>query len=128
MPKTDLGEHRREVRIDPSVNRLPEIYVFCNSAAPQWYIMAALSEDGEFLSGHCCSHPAWGLHDMGLSGDWKHDKYAERYPKGFALVWIDDPKSDERVNVAHAKHMAYGVDGSPWDRERATKEKDAVPA
>lgn len=112
-------EQRNEVRLDPAAERLPEIYGFVNGGSPGWYNVVALSEDGEFLAGHACSHPGWGPHDIGVTSDWKHDGYRERYPHGFVVIWVEDCKTDPRIKAAHAKHVAYGAEGSPWQRERA---------
>jgi hypothetical protein len=115
-------ELRNEVRLGEHAGRLPEIYAFVNGGEPGWWNVQALTEDGEFIAGHCCSHPSFGPHDMGvaLGSDWKHDHYRERYPRGFVVIWIDgSPKYDPRVAAAYEKHLAHGPDGSPWQRSRA---------
>jgi len=68
----------------------PRIYVWCNSCAPQWHVMAAIAEDGTYLGGHVCSSHGFGPHDMGLVGEWKHEGYDEHYPDGWELVWVED--------------------------------------
>lgn len=98
--------------------RLPKIFVFCNSSSPGWVSMSALTEDGEFIAGHACSELGWGPHDMGMVGDWKHEHYRERYPDGFELVWVPKPKESAELMAAHAKHVAAGEEGTPWQRER----------
>jgi hypothetical protein len=75
---------------------LPKIFVFCNSCAPQWHSMLALSEDGECLAGHLCSSHGWAAHDMGIHPDgWKRDLYATKYPDGFEVVWVEDAGAPE---------------------------------
>lgn len=112
-----------------SGERMPEIYAFVNGGSGDWWTCAALSEDGEFLAGHVCSHPNYGPHDMGATSDWKHDHYRERYPQGFTVVWVDgNPSDDERVQAAYAKHLAAGEQGTPWQQARAAThhEREAV--
>lgn len=53
-------------------------------------IGSALAEDGHVLAGHLSSGPAWLRHDMGLAGDWKHEKYNAHYPDGWQLVDLID--------------------------------------
>ncbi len=109
----------------------PHIYCFVNGGSPGWYNVAALTDDGEFIAGHLCSHPSFGPHDMGClhTCDWKHEHYRERYPDGYVVVWVDDPKGDPRVDAAHKRHLAAGAEGTPWQRERAAAkaEKDGAP-
>lgn len=88
----------------------PKIYAFCNGGREGWYHMDALSEDGVFLAGHICSHPAYGPHDMGVTSDWKHETYRKYYPDGYEVVWVDDARTDPRLQEAHAKHLAMGED------------------
>ena len=83
----------------------PKIYGFVNGGSPGLYHVEALSEDGRFLAGHICSHPAYGPHDIGVTSDWKHDTYAKHYPGGFEVVWVDDPKTHEGLNAAYARHL-----------------------
>ena len=84
----------------------PKIYGFVNGGSSGWYSVEALTEDGVFLAGHCCSHPAYGPHDIGVTSDWHHESYRKYYPDGFEVVWIEDAKTDERLKAAHAKHLA----------------------
>lgn len=107
---------------------MPKIYLFVNSGkGTEWQCGSALSEDGEFLAGHCSSSEGWAKHDMGLTSDWKHEHYRERYPGGFELEWVDDAKTHAGVQAAYAKHVAAGEQGTPWQQERA-KAKVAAEA
>ena len=121
-------ELTREVYSVSKPERFPEIYVFVNGGEPGWYSVQALTEDGEFIAGHICSHPGYGPHDMGFSSDWKHEAYRERYPQGFRLVWIDDVRGDARLSAAHAKHMAAGEEGTAWQREHKKTGEENQPS
>ena len=50
----------------------------------------ALADDGHALASHLSSNVGFSQHDMGLTSDWKHDKYKEHFPDGFELEWIDE--------------------------------------
>lgn len=115
---TESTERRNEVRIGPAVTRLPEIYAFVNGGMPGLLSIVALSEDGEVLAGHASSNGDWGAHDIGVRSAWKHDLYRERYPGGFAVIWVDDPKSHPGCKAAIEKANGYGESGSPWQQER----------
>jgi len=119
----------REVYRGTKPERFPEIFCFNNGGSPGWYSVQALSEDGEFLAGHICSHPAYGPNDMGISTDWKHENYFERYPDGFRLVWVEgNPKDDPRIMAAYQKHLDAGDGGTPWQREHNKKQGDGQPS
>lgn len=109
------------------MDRKPKIYVFCNSCSPEWHSFTALSEDGEFLAGHCCSSHSFAPHDMGVDETgWKRDLYTERYPGGFDVELVDgNPRLHAGVMAAHAKHVAHGPKGSPWEQERAATVESA---
>lgn len=62
----------------------------------------ALGEDGKGLASHLSSNVSFSKHDMGLTSNWKHEHYAEAYPDGYELIWIDDAKNDERWQKALA--------------------------
>ena len=104
----------------------PKIYLFINSGrCTDWVITSALSEDGEFLAGHCSSNDWWAQHDIGLKSEWKHDIYQERYPDGFELEWVDNPKQHAGLMAAHARHLAAGDKGTEWQRARAIASEEA---
>lgn len=107
---------------------MPKIYLFVNSGkGTDMQSASALSEDGEFLAGHLSSCEEWAKHDMGLNSDWKHGLYVARYPDGFELEWVDDARTHAGIQAAHAKHVAAGELGTPWQREqKAAKEAAGV--
>lgn len=97
----------------PQVETKPKIYLTCfpyewgNKFRPHHDVVGqALAEDGTGLASHLSSSEDWSRHDMGLTGDWKHDIYDEHYPQGYELIWIDDPHTDPRWQAALALNKA----------------------
>lgn len=63
----------------------------------------ALCEDGEVIASHLSSNTGYARHDMGLTSDWKHEKYKSHCPDGYALVdLIGVPPADLMLNVEYA--------------------------
>jgi hypothetical protein len=77
-----------------SEQQATKIYVTSYQDGEYW-IGSALGEDGQGLANHLSSNKIWVRHDMGLTGKWKHDKYAAAYPNGFELVDLVDATNDE---------------------------------
>ena len=77
----------------------PRIFVSIEGRTP-WgdYLGFAVAQDGTGLAGHCSSSEAFVRHDMGITSDWKHDKYAAHYPGGYTLEWV--PLEGWRNNAA----------------------------
>lgn len=75
---------------------LPNIRVECSDVWGNGDIACvALDEDGQVIAHHISSSAGWARHDMGLTGNWKHDLYKARYPDGYALVDAIDAKAIE---------------------------------
>jgi hypothetical protein len=91
----------------------PTIFVFCNSCAPEWHSIVALAEDGTGLAGHACSSHGFALHDMGLTSNWKHDKYDKHYPDGWKLEWVDSPLEHPVLAGVIARLRKENPDGTP---------------
>lgn len=84
----------------------PKIFIFINSGRGTDMIGgSALAEDGNFLAGHLSSHEGWFRHDMGLTSDWKHDKYAAHYPDGYELVEVENPEEHVGLQAAYQCHL-----------------------
>lgn len=56
-------------------------------------LACALSEDGTVLAEHLSSSVDFAKHDIGLTSDWKRDRYRAHAPDGFELEWVDDRKT-----------------------------------
>ena len=80
----------------------PKIFVWCNRCEPEWHSASAMAEDGTALGGHICSSHSFIAHDMGINENgWKRDIYAEHYPDGFEVVWVEDPKHHAGLDAAY---------------------------
>lgn len=71
-----------------------KIFCFINSENSFGVQVCALSEDGDSLAGHVSSSESYAKHDIGINSDWKHEKYKERYPEGYELVWVDTSSNE----------------------------------
>lgn len=88
----------------------PKIFGFVNGGSPGWWNVSAITEDGLCISGHCCSHPSWGPHDIGATSDWHHDVYRQYYPDGFTVEWVADVKAHDGIQRAFALNRAMTED------------------
>lgn len=70
----------------------------------------ALAEDGKCLASHLSSDKWFSQHDLGLTSDWKHDKYNAHYPDGFELEWVDDP------DVHEGWKKAFQLNTAQWPK------------
>lgn len=87
--------------------KVPKIFVWCNSCQPEWHSALAMSEDGQVLAGHVCTNHGFIAHDMGILPDgWKRETYAAKYPDGFEVVWVEDPKNHPELLAACALNHA----------------------
>jgi hypothetical protein len=88
----------------------PKIFIFCNCCSHEWHNATALAEDGNFLADHICSDHGFIPGDMGVTSDWKHDRYTEHYPDGFELVLVEksDIKTHPGITAAYEKHLELG--------------------
>jgi len=88
---------------------LPTIFVF-NNGGPSDFLMAiALSEDGNILATHICSHEGFIPYDLGVyegSREYHREKYREHYWSGYRMryILIDEINSNELFTSAIAKH------------------------
>lgn len=80
-----------------------KIFVFNNGGSPGWYNAMAICEDGVYLAGHVCSHPAYIPHDMGITSDWKHEAYNAHCGEGnWELELVEKPKKHAGLMAAYA--------------------------
>jgi hypothetical protein len=89
----------------------PTIYCFINSGdGTDWNIVLAVTADLECLASHCSSSKFWAQLDIGAREGGPHYKhrhaaYAERFPDGYEIEWVDDPLAHpvlgERIRQAN---------------------------
>ena len=88
----------------------PKIYLFClatgggsgmvHGSTPGGDVIGyAFTKDGEHLAGHFSSSIGFSKHDLGLTSDWNHEKYKKKYPDGYDLEWVDNPKEYEATKT-----------------------------
>jgi hypothetical protein len=78
-----------------------KIFLFCLPYNEKGDVIGyAIAETGEGLASHLSSNIDWSKHDMGLTSNWKHDHYTERFPDGFELIWVDDPDTNSQLQAA----------------------------
>jgi hypothetical protein len=99
---------------------MPSIFIFIGGryGPSQWgdqdVLAYALAEDGEVLASHYSSSVNFARHDMGITGPWKHERYAQHYPDGYDLVDLLDLSSqqlDEHLGfqAAFARNKALAI-------------------
>lgn len=81
-----------------------------------WMHAVALGADGRCVASHVCSDTSFMPHDLGITSDWKHDKYDAAYPDGWELV--DLTKATEKELDAHPEFQAA------WALNQAQKKAD----
>lgn len=57
----------------------------------------AFAEDGTVLASHMSSSRSFCQHDMGLTSNWKHNAYYEKYQHGFWLIDLTDRLTHEEL-------------------------------
>lgn len=62
---------------------LPKIYQFFNHLGPGTGDAYAISQDGEILGHHICSHEGFVPHDLEY-----RESYAKYYPDGYELEFV----------------------------------------
>jgi hypothetical protein len=101
----------------------PRIYCWINSGAgTEWVMSVALAEDGACLGQHCSSSDGFARMDIGYveplgpvsgPGQEKRRRFAEHYPDGYELVWVDDPLHHEGLGAAYALNQAQRATVTP---------------
>jgi hypothetical protein len=80
---------------------MSKIFCFVNSQPmPDWLNVVAISEDGDCLAGHVSSNASWAKHDIGVTSNWKHEHYKEKYPDGYEVIWVDNPREHKECWAA----------------------------
>ena len=84
----------------------PKVFVWATPGATQFGGVAghAIAEDGTGLAGHISSNESWAKLDM--TSDYKKKDYAEHYPDGYEIEWIDydDLEGHAAFNHAFRRH------------------------
>ena len=79
-----------------------KIYCFSNGGSNEWVKAMAMGDDGHVLATHACSSVAFMSHDLGITSDWKHEKYNEHFGvANWELEWVEDPKTHRGLQKAY---------------------------
>lgn len=94
---------------DKQFTELPIIYGFNNGGRPGWYEGVLLSQDGEYLGGHICSHEGYMPHDLGILDGCRpdrHEGFKKHYADGYRMEFVgrDDVNSHEGLQSAISKY------------------------
>ena len=90
------------------------IYCFNNGGSPGWYEAVAIGDDGVVVAGHICSDEYYMEHDLGITSNWKHEKYDAHFGKGnWKLEWVSDPLNHEGCKAAFDKNVELAKAGKP---------------
>ena len=66
----------------------------------------AMAEDGTVLADHICSSEGFMPHDLGITSNWKHDKYNKYYGEGnWELEWVSNVNTHEGLEKACKLHQ-----------------------
>ena len=60
------------------------------------YIGYTMSQDGSPLGQMAVPSIGWAKDNLGVTTTLRHDKYAEEYPLGFEVCWLEHPEQDAR--------------------------------
>jgi hypothetical protein len=76
----------------------PIIYCFINSEHPVGMMqVVALSQGGRILASDYGRNEHECRSKIGLGSFKHHDQYELAHPKGYMLLWVDDPHSDPEL-------------------------------
>ncbi len=105
-----------------------KVYLACfeGGMEPGDVIGYALAEDGTALASHLSSGKFWSKHDMGLTGDWKHDTYAKHYPDGYELEWVGDPETHKGWLAAFKLNKAKSEEETKADAAKGSHFKASI--
>lgn len=83
------------------------IFCFVNSGkGTDWQFVVAMDDAGVVLAEHLSSSDSWAKHDIGLTSDWKHERYREAHPDGYTLEWVDSPSDHVGLGLACERNQA----------------------
>jgi hypothetical protein len=93
----------------------PKIYAFQTGGGLDRDVYGmALAEDGQVLTSHLSTNLDYLKGDLGFletsMGKIKREKFAEHYPDGFEVIWLDNPQEDAGYMAALARNQAMFAD------------------
>lgn len=64
------------------------------------YAMIVDGANYSIIENHYSSGINWTKHDMGITSDWKHEIYKEKFPNGYELIWLGGFENHEEAKKA----------------------------
>jgi hypothetical protein len=90
---------------DKAVEDLPVIYGFNNGGSSGWLDAQLVTQDGEFVGGHCCSAEGYMPHDLGViegSRPDRHETFRLKYPDGYRMDFASYGDVPEHAGIQAA--------------------------
>lgn len=83
------------------------------------FIAYTMAQDGSPLGQMSVPNVEWAKANLGVTTTTRHDKYADEYPLGFEVVWLEDPEQDPRWWRAkffndNLWEISFAYDGLPF--------------
>lgn len=93
--------------LEQLLDEVPRAVIYCwinAGAGTRRLHVLALRDDGELLAQKWSSTVDFAKVDIGVRSTENHAIYATRCPRGFDVVWVDDPKRHEGLRAAWERH------------------------
>jgi len=77
--------------LEKPVESLPTIWGFNNGGSRDMLLACLISDDGNLLGGHSCSHEGYMRGDLGIlegTRPDRHDTFAKHYPDGYKMAFV----------------------------------------
>ena len=89
----------KKVFIDKSLKELPQIFCFFSGQEGRDKIVQCWANDGTLLYKTTAATKRLGMVHVGITGKIHPipKEFQEHYPKGFQIIWVDDPIHDKRL-------------------------------
>lgn len=78
------------------------IYIAAEQAKSGDYFGYAFIENEGLIASHFSSNEAFVRHDMGITSDWKHDRYDKECPDGWELEYLGVMSREDLIDWANA--------------------------
>ena len=87
-----------------------KLFYFCNlecGGRGDWHHAMCMTEEGEVVAKHICSHHGYMHHDL-IERSARKAEYDRRWPGSWEAVLVEDVANDPALQAAFAKNQATG--------------------